>query len=209
MRKNKVIAFLLTVLVASVALAGVMVVQRGMYSVTGTGSAAAHVVIPPVDAAFIVSDSFCLSSATNADVTVLLPSLKTTAQNTQAISNLIVYTDAKTATIGGYLPTSSDSVIVRNATNGYQVVGVASVTTNGVHTNNYMTLVLDGNIWNAPGDPVYIAKNADTKTLAGAAINGATGLKNLFIGKQGMPVALSIPATAGAVVMSGTVNYEK
>ena len=201
---------LLALFMVAVATYGALeIINRGSFSGTTTNTGIESYL--PAQNGMMVNQSMSVTCETNATIVVYRPNYKTRAQDAVASSsNLYVYTDTGKGTLGGITPVAADSVIVQDTgSTDWDLVGVASITTNGVDTNDYMLIVLDATITCATNSPVYFADAGDFVEIPALAATDQTRLSWMWTGFKGMPVVIEMPTTAGGCVMSGTYSVEK
>lgn len=188
------------------AIAGLSVINRGSFSGTGTGAAAIEVVIPAQNG-IIRNMATMMNCDTSATVTVYRPHIETEAYALSTSTTVQVHT-ASSNTVNGFSPTTSDYLLVRNGTSGYQLRKISSI---GAwdSSNKATTYVLASSVTMAVDDPVYVADvtlNVSIPALAGV---DQTDLRYTFTGYRKMPVLISVPASAGDAVISGTYDVEQ
>lgn len=202
--KKTIALSLALVALAGVAFAGLSVIKRGSFSDTGTPAAAVEIVIPAAGG-IITDTALCLSVETNATLTVRRPQYETTAVAASTTNTIQLYTTSSNV-VQGFTLTTSDFLLVYNATSGFQLEDISAI---GVYASGKTTYTLAANTAVAAGDIVYVIDTSDNVAIAGVASANQTGLCNMFTGYRAKPVHLSIPVAAGDVVLSGTYAVEQ
>jgi len=188
--------------------AGLVVLSRGSFSATGTGSAATSLTIPAQKGKIIRNTTLSMSQATNANLSVYRPQRKTTASAASAASTTLkVYTGSVSNKVEGFTPTTSDYMLVNSPTSGYQLEKISAIAS--FDGTNVTTYTLANAVTCAANDVVYVCDADDIVTIAGLAASDQTEMHYMFVGYISNPVYLTIPATAGTTVLSGTFDAEK
>lgn len=196
--------YLLTVIAilvgASLASAG----NLDSYSASGTAGAS---VIIPARSGQPVAYSFNYSVATAATMTVYRPDIMGEAQFAADGSTNVYIKSSADGKVVGYTITTSDFIVFPATADSNAVLAdVTAVWTNGSDTNLYIRVGFAAVTTVVSNGPVYVAKNSKSQSVALPA-GSAVGNAGVWSGVDGKPVVLSVPATAGATVISGSVEY--
>jgi len=177
------------------AFAGIREVSVGNYN--GTGSTGADITIDNGNGAVMAKSTY-ITVATNATMYTYLSSIKTKVKTTTATNSIEIYTDSSNV-LNGVTITISDSLLVHNATSGWQLEGISAI---GAwdSTNHATTYTLDGNTAATAKDPVFFIDSGDVLSFSALAAGGQTDLPGLFVGKQDMPVHVTITGSGTTVI---------
>lgn len=170
---------------------------------TFSGSGTTLNVVIPAQAGKPVAASMAINMATGATVVVQRPDRKTTLNAAaSAATNIQLRTDTA-GKVAGAVPTTSDILVVQT-TAGAAYRAIASVTTNGVHTNSYINVGVASTTADS-GATVFIG--IDGKKLSLPIASGAQYLLTPFSGFNDNPVVIQVPAGAGSTTVGGTINW--
>lgn len=204
----------LTALLATVVLAGSVRVFSATTAAAATGQGAVICEVPAGSGQIRDLTINWGSVATNTTMQIYRFGYDTTSTGAVAGATAVVVFASSSGKVDGYLPTSSDHVLVGasaaamavGATN-LQYRGIGSVTTNTIGGTNLVYIGLDAKIRCSAGDVVWVGRDTDKQSIPVTTTAKIEG-RDLFAGVGRGPVVLVIPIAAGGGTVSGTYVYE-